>query len=123
MVAVTMIFASCSKERKLNRKLDGEWSATSFSDAGVVTPVVAPWSITMKFGKDKKDNGTFSMTISDGTDSEVYSGTYKLSDDKSIVLTQTSPTPDMDVWTVTEYTKTKLSVTDAYGDTYEFKKK
>lgn len=121
VVAVTMLFASCSKERKLNKKLDGVWNGVSMTDHGVSQTITAPASIVLTFGKDKKDNGTYSFVYGDGTFSVTDAGTYTLTDDKTITLTSPGSAPD--VWTVTKYSKTDLTITDSDGDVYVFKKK
>lgn len=125
IAATTMLLASCSKENKLNKKLEGSWELVSTTENGVTTTAAASgYTNTMTFTKVEKNSGTW-------TSSSVYmgvtytsSGTYTLTEDTQITITQTAPsagTPS--VSTVTEYSKTDLTVIDSDGATMVFKKK
>jgi ABC-type sulfate transport system substrate-binding protein len=106
--------ASCSKERKLNKKLDGTWNAVSYDGQAMA----AGQTITIAFDKDKKDNGTYTMTSTYGGFSSVETGTYQLTKDDLITLTSAG---DVDIMTVTDYSKTDLTITDG-GDVIILKK-
>jgi hypothetical protein len=116
-LAVTMIFASCSKERKLNRRLDGDWTVST--DDGAALP--AGESMTFSFDKDKKDDGKFTETYTDSSGSETYKGTYQLTKDDVITLKYDDN--DMELLTVKDYSKTELTLTSSYGEALVLKKK
>jgi len=107
---LAFVLGSCSKEAKLNRKLDGKWEITTVNSVAV--PAADAYTIT--FTKDKKGKGAvvyaqgaFSMT-----------GTYVLTDDTSITVTMDG---SADKTVVKEYSKDKLVLVDG-TTTSEFKK-
>jgi hypothetical protein len=107
-VAVLLIATSCSKESKLNRKLDGKW--TFVSTNGVATP--ADEVSTMEFEKDKKA-GT--CTLTEGP--FVLTGTYTLTKDEAINMTLTFwGSTDVEIWKVTDYSKKEMTLTDEDGE-------
>lgn len=55
-----MIFSACSKERRINRQLDGKWYATMYENI-VISPQI---SYEFNFSKEKKGKGTGYNTIS-----------------------------------------------------------
>lgn len=118
LVAVTMLFSSCSKEKKLNRKLDGKWDIESFS--GV--PPKAGESISVIFNKDKKE-GTFSIKVTQNGFSVAIKGKYTLTEDEIITLTPTDLTNyDILVFTVTKYDKQDLTLTQSDNTVWKLKK-
>lgn len=108
LVAVAMIAASCSKESKLNRKLDGTWNVQSFGGVALA----AGQSMSITFSKEKKGKGTYSMTqtfpplpaYTDG-------GTYTLVEDKTMYMLSSTAGSTQDTLTVTAYSKTDLTLT------------
>lgn len=106
--------ASCSKERKLNRKLDGTWMVTSYDGQAMGSGE----SITITFDKDEKDNGKYTMTSVYSGFTYTESGTYQLTKDDMITLTSGN---DSDIMTVTDYSKTDMTVTSD-GDIMILKK-
>ncbi len=105
-IAILFIATSCSKESKLNRKLDGKWVVTS-QDGVAATGDETSYTFT----KDKKvgtvvvSSGGFGIT-----------GSYTLIDDKTIVMTYTimGSTSTSNV-TVQDYSKTTLTIKDEDG--------
>jgi len=105
-VAVAFMFASCSKESKLNKRLDGDWNVVSI--AGEALTAANPMTIT--FNKDKKGAGTFSYTGSytyndgtkDVTETFTGNGTYQLEKDEKITMVEDG---DSDVSTIESYSK------------------
>lgn len=120
MLAVTLVFASCSKERKLNRKLDGEWTLSTIDGVPPSNPTA-----TISFNKDKKE-GTYNFILSYKSGiSVIISGNYSLTKDETITLTPTDLTNfDVAVFTVTAYDKTDLTLTEKKdGEVWKLKKK
>ncbi len=129
IVAIAMLFiaTSCSKEAKLNRKLDGEWNVTTVD--GVALDASA--TLTFKFEKDKKGNGKVTTTSTD-TDidyqgqTEYFSqtGTYTLTKDEVITMTfvDSESSGVTAAVTVTDYDKSNMTFT-VDGYTYVLKKK
>jgi uncharacterized protein (TIGR03066 family) len=117
MLAVVFVMASCSKESKLNRKLDGKWNLTKIDGNALPSGYTA--SIT--FTKDKKA-GTYSSTYSFAGISGTDTGTYTLEGDTKITTKSNATGSTESTATVTEYTKTTLILTDGDGDTVEYTK-
>jgi len=116
---VAILLTACSKEGKLNKKLDGDWNVTMASGQVIVAPTV----VTITFGKDKKDNGTYSINFTDGVNSSVETGSYTLEDDTKITLTDVTDPTDPSIFTITEYSKTTLKMTESDGTLIEATKK
>ena len=115
IVAIAMLFiaTSCSKEAKLNRKLDGEWNVTSISGEALIT---SEGSLVFKFEKDKNGNGKVTMTQAEiyqgATMSYSYSGTYILTKDDVITMTLVDgTTSDVYPVIVSSYDKTNMTFT------------
>jgi hypothetical protein len=101
---VATLIASCSKDAKINRRIDGEWKVVSI--AGISIP--ADESYTWKFSKDKRFTG-------DGTLTEVYSTetlttpfTYSVSSKKITLIADGVS----DVFTVNKYERKKIELID-----------
>jgi hypothetical protein len=109
LVVVAIVVASCSKEKKLNKKLDGEWTVVTFDG---VAPTSGT-SIMIKFEKDKKE-GKYTLTQTDPSGTDTQTGTYVLIEDEKIVMTETGTT-DKDTSVVKDYSKTDLTLTDTDG--------
>lgn len=120
MVAATMLLASCSKESRLNRKLDGTWNLTSYTVNGFNVPLTGV-SMSVVFVKDKKGVGSYTLTYTfTGLGSQVETGTYSLTDDTKITLTKVTPTPSVgetpNNTTITSYSKTDLTTSSITSD-------
>lgn len=112
---LAFVMASCSKEARLNRKLDGKWEVTT--EAGVAVEDADKYTIT--FTKDKKGKGT--LVFASTVDALAIAGTYELDKNEKITITFTgSTTPE--VLTVKEYSKSKLVLVDSDNYETEFKK-
>jgi hypothetical protein len=127
VISATVLF-SCSKEAKLNRKIDGEWNVTTV-DGVSLSSYSGYESMVFNFEKDKKGKGNVTITTS-GTDGENqlqsinYTGTYTLNEDTKIntILNMSSQT-DTIGFVVSEYDKKNLKLVDDFGQTYELEKK
>lgn len=119
MVTVAILFASCSKENKLNKRLDGSWNVVSIDG----TTLGSDLSIVFSFSKDKKGKGTYSYTWTSMGSSNVETGTYVLTDDTKITITETGETIGDD-YLIKDYSKTDMTVSDTDGsDVMVLKKK
>jgi len=110
LLGVAIMVASCSKEKKLNKRLDGEWEAVSYDGQ---TPVSGE-SIVLKFDKDKNGKGKYSFTYTVPSSSFTWGGTYELIDDTKISMLETDSTAPL-VLLVKEYSKNDLTLTNADG--------
>ena len=116
MFAVAIMFASCSKESKLNRKLDGSWNLVTYDGAALATGE----SEVVKFDKDKKGKGTLTYTATGSGLSVSFTGTYELDKDEKITITITGSTANVE--TVVDYSKTDLTIKDTAGKLSVYKK-
>jgi hypothetical protein len=109
LLAVTVLVASsCSKERKINKRLDGTWSATTLDNEALTSTE----SVDFTFTKDENDNGTGSMSIKDGEFSFAATFSYTLVEDKLDMIVDFFGEKDTLMYTVTKYDKTDLELTD-----------
>ena len=98
---LAFVLGSCSKEARLNRKLDGKWEVTT--EAGVAVADADKYTIT--FTKDKK--GTGALVFASSVDAFAISGSYELDKNEKITITfPGSTTPE--VLKVKDYSKSKL---------------
>lgn len=101
--------ASCSKEGKLNKKLDGTWSLDNSSKTSLGLPSNAVFEYT--FTKDG-DGGTFKnyfkFDILGFPVEDTINGTYTLIEDEKIVLTEAGQTTK-DTVSITDYSSTNMT--------------
>ncbi len=106
VVAISALtLSSCSKDTRINNKLDGSWNVTKFEGS----TIGSGQTVTITFSKDKKGKGTGTQTIS-GTG--VFDGTssfsYEVADEKLIQTTVISGFTSVDISTIKEYSKDKV---------------
>jgi hypothetical protein len=108
LAIIATITFSCSKDAKINRRIDGEWKIISI--AGIAIPVDE--SYVLKFNKDDKltGNGTLTETWSTGTFTDPF--TYSVSSQK-IILAIDGTT---EVLSVLKYEKDRLELIESGGD-------
>ena len=109
MFAVAIIFSSCSKEHKLNKRLDGEWRVTFWGGGAIVSPA----SMTYTFDRDKKGKGTYTWAYTNGTYFFDGSGIYDLEKDDKMTFIEDGRTHIMKV---IEYSKKTLTIVDVATD-------
>jgi hypothetical protein len=109
IVASAFMLASCSEERKINKKLEGTWVATSYNGEAVVSPYY--YEITFK--PDGKDAGSGSYTMSILFVSGTENFTYKLNENKMSYTDKS--TGNTYTLTIEEYTDESLIWTDVDG--------
>jgi hypothetical protein len=110
LAVISVAVSSCSKDAKINRRIDGEWKVVSIG-SDVIT---SEYAITMSFKKDEKKNGT-------GTFIETYNGmnettafTYNVADEKiSLIVDGT-----VEILTVKTYEKDKVELIDLDNDVW-----
>ena len=108
LVAVLAVVSSCSKDAKINRRLDGEWTVAII---GGVAPE-ATESYVMKFIKEDKltGNGTFTYTFMSQSYTDAF--TYSVLDQKiTLILDGTA-----EIFSVTKYEKDRMEMVDTEGD-------
>ena len=108
LIAASLIFTSCSKERKLNKKLDGKWDGIMVSNGFYASKLSdLNISISFEFSKDKKNNGDVLITYTDDTGTTLLQGTYKLSKDEKITITSNNGVNDFEV---IDYSDSEMTV-------------
>ncbi len=111
LLAVTvLVSSSCSKEKKINRRIDGEWKEVSYN--GVAVP--ADEQATISFSKDKK-GGTGSISFAESGVSISIPFTYTLVEDKMTLVTTFAGSSETSIMTINTYEKDKLEWTDSDG--------
>jgi hypothetical protein len=110
-VAIIAVVSSCSKDAKLNRRLEGEWKTTSIDGQTMAEYFGGDVSITWKFEKEDKLTGSGSTTYSIMGEQETYPFTYTIKDE-AITLTANGVS---DIFSVTTYDKDKIEMVDEDG--------
>jgi hypothetical protein len=98
---------SCSKDAKINRRIDGEWKVSSIGGESLPTNE----SSTFKFSKDKKTTGSGTYTFTDTFEPSTISlpFTYTIGSEKiTLVILGSS-----EVLIVNKYEKDNLELIDS----------
>lgn len=107
LAVVATLIASCSKDAKINRRIDGEWKVVSIGGAALASDE----SYTWKFGKDKRFTGDGTFTVVDLTGTYTMPFTYTVGSEKiTLIVDGTS-----DIYSVTKYEKKNLELIDSDG--------
>lgn len=110
LAVVAFAITSCSKEAKINKKLEGTWVATTYDGVAVTTG----FGYEVTFNKDEKNTGTGSYIVSlFGVPSSPIAFSYVLNEDKMTYTETVSGT--VGTYTITTYTDEELQWTDADG--------
>lgn len=110
LIAVLAVASSCSKDAKINKRLDGEWKVVTI---GGIAPEIDE-SYTLKFNKEDKltGNGTFTYTFMGQSFTDAF--TYSVLDQKiTLILDGTA-----EIWSVTKYEKDRMEMVDTDGDVW-----
>jgi hypothetical protein len=110
LAVIATLITSCSKDAKINRRIDGEWKVISIGGATLASDEI----YTFKFNKDKKENGDGTITFTDSFGAEAAAFTYTVSSEKITTLYNGFA----EVWTVNKYEKTKLELIDSDNDVW-----
>jgi uncharacterized protein (TIGR03066 family) len=110
LLAVTILLASsCSKEKKINKRLDGIWKMVSYEGEAIPSEE----QVTYTFTKDEKDNGTGSVSFDEDGVSIPF--TYTISEDKVTVTITFMGESNTEVLTITKYKKDRIEWTESDG--------
>lgn len=105
LIAATAItFTSCSKESKLNKRLDGTWNVTKIDGEALEGA-----SIETTFNKDGKE-GTYETKLTSPFGNATESGSYTLEEDTKLIFTDSDG--EKSTANVLEYSKTDLKLKD-----------
>lgn len=107
LILLLLLLASCSKEQRINRKLDGEWVATTYFGT-------APSSHEEYFfhlSKDTKDTGDGFLRISEGSSKTTLGISYYMVDDDITMIIDS----DAYSFTIKSYSRRKIELVDTYG--------
>gem|GEM_PF-2051366 len=107
---VLLSAVSCSKERKLNKNLDGTWTLDNSSKTTMGLPATAIFEYT--FTKKNVDGGAFENYLKFDlfgfpVDTTI-AGTYTLIEDEKIVFTYSGST-EKDTTNITAYSSTNMT--------------
>lgn len=124
LAVAILALVSCSKESRLNKKIDGTWDIVSIN--GQLPSSIGLTSMTIEFTKDNKGKGAFTTKMTEGSFSESSTGTYVLTDDTKITMTETPTSGQVSTpedMTINSYSKTDLTMTSVEDNTVIILKK
>lgn len=111
MLAIAATFiTSCSKDAKINRRIDGEWQVKSIGGYTMESDE----SYVFKFNKDKKLTGDGSLTYTDSFGSDNVPFTYSVADQKITVVAD----GEAEVFSVSKYEKDKVELIDSNSEVW-----
>lgn len=111
MLAIVATFiTSCSKDAKINRRIDGEWQVKSIGGVAMGSDE----SYVFKFNKDKKLTGDGTLTYTDSFGTDAVPFTYTVSDQKITIVADGTA----EVLTVSKYEKDKVELIDSNSDVW-----
>lgn len=121
LAAVALMASSCSKESKLNKKLDGTWTVETVNGAALTGGA----SMEITFTKDKKGKGDYSLIFNmPPLPASTETGTYDLEKDEIIYMLASTAGSTQDTMNVVEYSKTAMTLKNPDGtETIVLKKK
>lgn len=110
LAVVATVIASCSKDAKINRRIDGEWKVVSIGGASLA----ADETITFKFAKDKKLDGDGTLTWTDIFGTDVTAFTYTVSSGKITMMYSGYA----EILTVSKYERKKIELIDSDSEVW-----
>jgi hypothetical protein len=115
-LGLVLLTSSCSKERKLNKKIDGVWELQTIDGVAVTD-----FTMQLSFSWQEKNSGTYQIfyTFTDGTPDATESGTYSLTEDTDIILTSGGATETLPV---DSYSDNELIVIGEANSKWKFTK-
>ena len=108
IILLLVIVTGCSKDQRSNRKIDGEWTASTLNGEAVVQGE----SYVFSFDKDKDGEGKGTIKYTSPFGSEVYVMTYFVKNDHLTLIVEEDPI----VYTINTLEKDQMIITDSYGD-------
>jgi imidazole glycerol phosphate synthase subunit HisF len=119
-VLIVIVSSSCTKEAKLNKKIDDLWKVTEVNGQEISTSE----SLFYEFTKDKKGKGNVKTTSVDesGTSTD-FNGTYILIEDTKMTITiNHNGFFDSQDYIIIDYSRSKLKIANSSGTIIEMKK-
>jgi hypothetical protein len=127
LIAVLAVASSCSKDAKINKRLDGEWKVVTI---GGVAP--AEGEYTFHFTKEYKSTGYGKIYLSWDNYLIFDAFTYSVLDQKITLMVYGSDWSDelappgpgpfildpVEIWSVTKYEKDRMEMVDSNGDVW-----
>lgn len=110
LALVALVLASCSKDAKINRTIQGDWKTVSI--AGVA--LEAGESLIWTFNKEDKLTGSGTTTYTFAGVSYTDAFTYSVADQKITAVVD----GEAEVLSVTKYEKDEVNLVDADGYVY-----
>ena len=107
---VATILVSCSKDAKINRRIDGEWKVISIGGEALAADEI----YTFKFNKDKKETGDGTIVYTDSFGTESTPFTYTVASEKITLIVDGYS----EVLSVTKYEKDKLELIDSSSEVW-----
>ncbi|MCE3295707.1 MAG: hypothetical protein K0R65_1421 [Crocinitomicaceae bacterium] len=116
LLAVTaMAMTSCSKDAKINKRLDGEWKVTSYDGEAPESGETEIYS----FKKTEKLSGTgtysYASTSGGSSVSISFPFTYVIGDEKITVTVDYGSGSDSEIFEVVTYEKDKMEFKESDG--------
>lgn len=115
---VVLMMASCSKDNKTNKKLDGTWNATSVTINGTETfgseGLTTKWNTTFKQTDGAEGDYTINANVL-GTDA-TYTGSYVVSEDGEVITMTDSDNEKTTADLTLDGDEQTLSSTDSDGN-------
>ncbi|MES2555634.1 MAG: hypothetical protein V4604_05755 [Bacteroidota bacterium] len=108
ILTALILVTACSKDQRINRKIDGDWKATVFMGSNPDPDEVVKFT----FNKDTKGEGTGTMVYTDWGQDEVYGVKYFIKNDYLTMIVD----QEAIVFTINDITRKKITLTDNYGD-------
>lgn len=115
-LGLVLFTTSCSKERKLNKNIDGVWNLQTIDGVAVTD-----FTMQLAFSWEEKNSGSYQIfyTFADGTPDASESGIYSLFEDKEIILTSGSVS---DTLPVDSYSDNELIIIGEANSKWKFTK-
>jgi hypothetical protein len=98
-LGLVLMTTACSKERKLNKNIDGVWKLQTIDGVAVTD-----FTMVLAFNWFEKKGGSYQLfyTYTDGSPDVTETGTYTLNEDKEIILTSGGATDTLPVDSCTD---------------------
>lgn len=112
LLAVTaLVMTSCSKDAKINKRLDGEWKVVSYDGQAPESGE----SETYTFVKTEKLSGTGTYNYTSGSATITFPFTYVIADEKITLTVDFGSGSDSETSEVITYEKDKMEFKDSEG--------
>jgi hypothetical protein len=106
ILTITALVLSCTKEARLNNKIDGLWNIISYSGA----PLPVGTSMTTTYSKGTNGSGNYILKLTLNGDVTSEFGSYQLDKNTKITYTPTGQGNTPYSFTIENYSKSKLTL-------------